>query len=183
MRIDRSTSASDPDAPGTVKLVKTATGLQATTPQAAVFWHPSNQANGAYAVKGAFTLVKPSGHTNYYGIVFGGKGLDGSSQAYLYFMVAQDGTFLIKRRAGDAVAEDVHPKTSHAAVKRPDANGTSTNMLEVRVMADKVDYVVNGVTVHTTPRTGVTAATDGTFGVRVNHQLDVRVDGLAMAKL
>jgi hypothetical protein len=182
MRIDRSTSASDPDAPGSVSLVRTATGLHATTPQAAVFWHPSNQASGRYAVKGAFTLVKPSGHTNYYGIVFGGKGLEGGSQAYLYFMVAQDGTFLIKRRVGDAVAEDVHPKTPHAAVKRPDATGTSTNTLEVRVLENTVDYVVNGVTVHTTPRTGVTAATDGLYGVRVNHQLDVRVDGLSMSK-
>ena len=98
-------------------------------------------------------------------------------------MVAQDGTFLLKRRAGDAVAEDVHPKTPHAAVKRPDANGTSTNELEVRVSATKVDYLVNGVTVHSTPRTGVTAATDGLFGVRVNHQLDVRVDGLTVSKL
>jgi hypothetical protein len=29
----------------------------------------------------------------------------------------------------------------------------------------------------------MTARTDGVYGVRVNHQLEVRVDGLSMSKL
>jgi hypothetical protein len=36
--------------------------------------------------------------------------------------------------------------------------------------------------VHTTPKAGMTAKTDGIVGVRVNHQLDVQVDGFAVQK-
>lgn len=181
MRVDRSTEASDPDAPGNIKFVTSGSGFHATNPQAAVFWNPANTASGAYTLKGTFTLVKPSGHTNYYGLVFGGSGLEGASQSYLYFVVAQNGTWLIKRREGDATSI-VAPKTPNDAVKKPDAAGTSTNALEVRVGADKVDFVVNGVVVRTEPKTGAMAKTDGVYGIRVNHQLEVQVDGLAVSK-
>src|SRR5204863_561439 len=92
VRADRSTSASDPDAAGTIKFVSTGSGFHATTPQAAVFWNPANTASGTYSLKGTFTLNKPSGHVNYYGLIFGGSDLEGPAQTYLYFMVAQDGT-------------------------------------------------------------------------------------------
>jgi hypothetical protein len=183
LRADRSTSASDPDAPGPIKFMKTASGFHATNPQAAVFWHPANTATGNYSLRGTFTLIKPSGHTNFYGLVFGGSELGGPRQTYLYFLVAQDGTWLIKRRAGNETTQDVVVKTAHAAVKKPDAGGMSTNALELRVLADKIEYVVNNTVVHTTPKSGMTAKTDGLYGVRVNHQLEVRVDGLTMSKL
>jgi hypothetical protein len=181
VRVDRSTSASDPDAAGTVKFASSGSGFHATNPQAAVFWNPANTATGNYSLKGTFTLVKPSGHTNYYGLVFGGSDLEGPKQSYLYFMVAQDGTWLVKRRDGDET-KDVAPKAPNDAVKKPDSSGKSTNALEVRVAADKIDYVVNGTTVHSTPKSGQTAKTDGIYGIRVNHQLEVQVDGLAASK-
>ena len=105
MRIDRSTSASDPDAAGAIKFVTMGTGFHATNPQAAVYWNPANKATGTYTLKGTFVLQKPSGHTNYYGLVFGGSELEGPNQSYTYFMVAQDGTWLIKRRDGNATPE------------------------------------------------------------------------------
>ena len=172
-RVDRSTSAQDPDAAGTIKFVTMGTGFHATNPQAAVYWNPSNTAKGSYAVKGTFTLMKPSGHTNYYGLVFGGSGLEGASQSYTYFLVAQDGTFLVKKREGE-VASDVVKKTPSDAVKKPGADGKSTNALEVRVGADKIDYVVNGTVVNSSPKAGV--KTDGIFGIRVNHLLEVHID-------
>ena len=178
VRADRSTSASDPDKSGTIKFVTMGTGFHATNPQAAVYWNPENTATGAYTVKGTFTLVKPSDHINYYGIVFGGNDLGGPKQSYLYFLVAQDGTWLVKRRDGNATS-DVAPKTADAAVKKPDASGKSTNALEVRVAADKITCVVNGTVVHTLPRTGPSAKTDGIYGMRVNHALEVHIDGFS----
>lgn len=180
-RIDRSTSATDPDAAGTVKFVSMGNGFHATNPQAAVYWNPANNATGNYTLKGNFILQKPSSHTNYYGLVFGGANLDGPQQNYLYFMVAQDGSYLIKHRASDADTHDV-AKGMNDAVKKPDASGKSTNALEVRVTADKIDYAVNGTVVHSTPKTGMTAKTDGLVGIRINHQLEVHVDGFGVSK-
>jgi hypothetical protein len=181
MRVDHSTEASDPDAPGEIKFVTMGSGFHATNPQAAVYWNPANTATGAYTLKGTFTLMKPSGHVNYYGLVFGGGGLEGAQQSYLYFVVAQNGTWLIKSRDGEKTSA-VSPKTPSDAVKKPDASGKSTNALEVRVGADKIDFVVNGEVVHSEPKSGAAAKTDGIYGIRVNHLLEVQVDGLAVSK-
>ncbi len=181
MRVDRSTAASDPDAPGDIKFVTMGSGYHATNPQAAVYWNPSNTAAGNYTLKGTFTLMKPSGHNNYYGLVFGGSGLEGPQQSYLYFVVAQNGTWLIKRRDGEATST-VSPKTPNDAVKKPEADGKSINVLEVRSGADKVDFVVNGLVVHSEPKTGAMAKVDGIYGIRVNHLLEIQVDNLSASK-
>jgi len=181
VRADRSTSASDPDAAGAVKFMAMGAGFHAITPQAAVFWNPANTVTGNYTLKGTFTQLKPSSHTNYFGLVFGGQNLDNGMQNYLYFTVAQDGTWLIKRREGDVNTQDVGRGTN-AAVKKLDATGKSVNALEVRVLADKIDYVVNGTVVHSTPKTGLTARTDGIYGMRSNHALEVMAEGLAVTK-
>jgi hypothetical protein len=182
LRADRSTSASDPDAAGNIKFLTMGTGFHAINPQAAVYWNPAHTATGEYTLKGTFTLLKPSGHTNYYGLVFGGSDLEGPNQNYLYFLVAQDGTWLIKRREGDKTTQNVAEKAANDAVRKPDATGKSTNALELRVTAKQIDYLVNGTTVHTTPRTGLTAQTDGIYGIRVNHQLEVQIDGFGVSK-
>ena len=182
LRADYGKSASDPDAAGAIKFVTMGQGFHATNPQAAVFWNPANTVTGNYSLKGTFTLMRPSAHEEYYGLAFGGSDLEGPRQSYLYFMVSEDGTWLLKRRDGDASAPTVAGRTPNSAVKKPDASGRSTNALEVRVMADKIEYVVNGTIVHTTPKTGLTAKTDGIYGIRVNHLLEVQVDGFAVSK-
>lgn len=174
VRADRSTSASDPDGAGSIKFMSMGAGFHAVNPQAAVYWNPANTASGSYTVKGTFTLLKPSGHTNYYGIVFGGSDLDKATQAYTYFLIAQDGSWLIKKREGDTNTSNVQAKTMNEAIKKPGADGKSTNALEVRVGADKVDFAVNGTVVHSMPKAGL--KTDGIYGIRVNHLLEVQID-------
>jgi len=181
LRVDRSTEASDPDAPGPIKLVTTASGFHVTTPQAAVFWNPANTATGNYTLKGTFKLMKSTGYLEYYGLIFGGSNLAAAGQEYLYFVITDDGTWLVKRRTG-GTTQEVSDKTPSSAVKKPDANGSCTNALEVRVMADKIDFVVNGTVVKTLPKTGPAAKTDGIYGLRINHHLDVEVDGLGVSK-
>lgn len=181
LRVDRSTSPSDPDARGDIKFVAKGSAVHVTAPKAAVFWNPANTVSGTYTLKGTFTLMEPSSHTNYYGLMFGGRDLDGPEQRYLYFIVAQNGTWLVKSRDGDAVSTTLTDRTPNNAVRKPGRNGKSTNALEVRVMADKIAYLVNGTTVHTSPRTGHSANTDGIYGIRVNHLLEVQVDGFGVS--
>lgn len=180
VRVDKSTSALDPDAAGDIKFMAMGSGFHAVNPQAGTYWKPGNIATGTYSLSGQFTLLKPSDHTTYYGLVFGGSDLGGAQQTYLYFMVAQDGTWLLKRRNGDAT-EEVTVRRASPAVRQPNANGQSTNTLGVRITADTVVYSVNGTTVYTTPRTGLTAVTDGTYGFRINHHLEVQVDNFGVS--
>jgi hypothetical protein len=179
VRIDRSTSASDPDDTPNLKVATVGKGFQVTGGPAGTFWNPANTAMGNFTARATFKLMKPSGHVNYYGLIFGGDDLGGPKQSYTYFLVAQNGTFIIRQRNGDQVT-DVQARTPHASVVQPGADGTSTNALEVRVAGSTISYVVNGTVVHTTPKSA--ARTDGLVGVRINHQLDVQVDGFAVQK-
>jgi len=146
-----------------------------------VIWNPTSNQEGSYTLSATFTLLEPSGHTNYYGLVFGGRELDASSQNYLYFLVAQNGTFILSHRANDEAVHSVVARTGHDAIATPGDDGRSVNALEVRVGADEIELVVNGTVVHTQARSGMAARTDGIAGVRVNHQLDVEVSGFSTA--
>lgn len=180
VRVDFSQNAQDPDNTPNLKFVTMGKGFHATGGPAGTFWNPSQTAAGNYTAKATFTLMKPSDHTNYYGLIFGGGELEGARQNYIYFLVAQDGTYLVRHRVGEAV-HDV-ARTSHAAIRRPGADGRSTNIVEVRVSGNTISYVVNGTVVHTTPKTGMTAKTDGIVGLRVNHILDVHIEGFDVQK-
>ena len=180
LRADRSADVKDPDAPGDIKFMEMGGGFHAINPQAAVYWNPANTATGTFTAKATFKLMKPSGHSNYYGLVFGGSNLEGPTQAYTYFLVSQTGEWLIKKRDGDTVTSNVAPKTMNDAVKKPGDDGTSVNALEVRVGADKVDFVINGTVVTSMPKAGL--KTDGIVGLRVNHLLEVMITGFAVTK-
>ena len=51
-----------------------------------------------------------------------------------------------------------------------------------QIRNDKIDFVVNGTVVNTQPKSGPTAKTDGIYGIRVNHLLEVHVEGLTASK-
>ncbi|HEY1306159.1 MAG TPA: hypothetical protein VGF24_21545 [Vicinamibacterales bacterium] len=181
MRIDRSQSAQDPDDRKDVTFMAMGKGFHVAGGPAGVYWDPKNTATGNFTAKGTFTLLKPSSHTNYYGLVFGGDALEGANQRYTYFMVAQNGTFLIKQRTGENT-HDIKGYTPNAAVKTPDASGKSVNALEVRIAGDTVSYVVNGTVVATTPKGDLKAPTDGIVGFRVNHVTEVEVNDFQVQK-
>ena len=181
VRIDKSTNASDPDDSPELKFMPMGKGFHITGGPAGTFWNPANTAAGNYTLKATFNLLKPSNHTNYYGLVFGGSDLDGANQSYLYFVVAQNGTFQIRQRAGEAT-QNVQGRMPHEAIRQPGPDGRSTNALEVPVTGDSISYVANGTVVHTTPKSGLTAKTDGIAGFRVNPLLDVHVEGFEIQK-
>lgn len=176
VRIDESRNAQDPDDTPELTFMQIGGGFRSAGGPAGTFWRPGQSATGNFTVRGNFTLNKPSNHNNFYGLILGGSNLDAATQNYIYFLVSQEGTFIVKRRNGAAVT-DVQGDTPHAAIRRPDNMGRSVNALEVRVAVNAISYVVNGTVVHTTPKTGQTAMTNGLVGVRINHVLDVTVDG------
>ena len=179
MRVDRSTNAADPDDVPEVTVTTVQNGFRVNTGPAVVMWNPQNNVTGEYTLRGRFTLLEPSGHVNYYGLVFGGRDLAAAGQNYLYFLVAQNGTYIVKHRANSEVVHDIVARTAHDAIRTPGSNGTSVNDLEVRVGADQIAFVVNGTVVHTQARQGMAGRTDGVWGVRVNHVIPgVRVENL-----
>jgi len=180
MRLDKSASAVDPDDAPDVTVASAGQGYQINTGPAVVAWDAANTATGEYTLRGRFTLQSPSDHNNYYGLVFGGRDLESPSQNYLYFLIGQNGSYIVKHRANDETVHDIVGRTRHDAIRVPDGSGKSVNDLEVRVGADAIDFVVNGTVVHSAPKQGMVARTDGIWGVRVNHRIPgVLVEGLS----
>ena len=151
-------------------------GMHVTSGPAAIFWSAGNVARGSFAIKATFTQMKAATHPEAYGLVFGGQNLGTAEATYLYFIVRQDGKFMVKHRAN---AKDVHTITDWSdsrAVARLEGAGKATNALEVRAGADSVRLFVNNQQV-SAYSANVMKGTDGIFGIRVNHNLDVHVEG------
>jgi hypothetical protein len=107
----------------------------------------------------------------------GGTDLDGESQRYLYFLVRQDGRFLLKERIGTNT-RGISDWTPHPAIKPFGPEGRMTNQLAIEVGAETVRFLINGTEVARKARRDV--HTDGLVGLRVNHQLDILVDHLSI---
>ncbi len=167
------------------KFVGMGTGFHVTSGPAAIYWNPANTAKGNYTITSTFTQTKAAAHPEAYGIFFSGTNLDAPNQGYMYFVIRQDGKYLINHRANDSTVHKIIDWTANPVVKAIDASGKATNTLSVIVGADKLSFLVNGVEVNSLPRATIDAAgpgtgTSGIVGVRVNHNLDVHIDGLSI---
>lgn len=156
--------------------------LTFTTGPAGIYYKPSMKGSGNYDVTGTFSQLKPSVHPEAYGLFIGGSDLDKDAQRYTYFLIRQDGKFLIKSRDG-ATTKPIVDWTTAAPMK--DANVAkagfkTSNELAIRVRGDNVSFLIGGAEVHTLPRAQVTA--DGIAGIRINHNLEVQVAGFDLKK-
>jgi len=184
MRVDRSINPQDPDDVPEVAVRAVPNGIRVQTGPAVMLWRDDQRATGNYTLSARFTLEQPSGHRNYYGLVFGGRNLQSENQWYLYFMVAQTGHFVVINRIDNVNTNYIVNHTENAAIRRPDASGRSVNDLAVRVGANRIEFVVNGTVVHTAEKTGALLDTNGNYGVRINHQLPgVVVENLSVTPM
>ena len=154
-------------------------GLHATTGPNIIFWDPQQTAMGNYTVKASFTVTKQPSHEVSYGLFIGGENLDGDKQKYSYFLIRENGQFLIKKRNGSGtsnVAGDWAPNPAITAI----TGGTQKNELSIQVAADRVSFMVNGKEVASHPRGSID--TTGVVGLRVGHGLDVQIDGFAVTQ-
>ena len=174
-RFDRAVSL-----PTDVKVVTQVNGHRITSGPAAIYWTPQSQATGNYTLSATMQQLAQSRHPEAYGLIFGGKSLDAADQSYYYFIVRQDGQFTVKHRAGTEV-HTLKDWGAHSAVKATDASGNSTNALQVAVGADSVRFSVNGTRVAAFPKAQM-GDTDGLYGYRVNHNLDVQLGPITLAR-
>ena len=171
VRLDRGT-----DVASMLSFMTMGSGVHATTGRgAAIFWQPNSMAKGNYSISASFTQAEPSNHPNAYGLFFGGSDLAGSNQRYSYFVIRENGQFLIRKRMGSDTP-NVVGWTGHDAINELDAQGRAMNTLTVEMGSDQVRFLVNGTEVSTQPRSAVD--TDGITGLRVNHFLNVHIDNL-----
>jgi hypothetical protein len=159
------------------KIVSMGKGIHLTLGPAIILYRPDTQGSGPFHTLATFTQTKPSEHAEGYGLFVGGQELEGASQKYIYFLVRQDGSYLIKRREGEKTTDISKGWVQHPAVKKPEAKGSATNLLEVDNKRDesRIAFLVNGQEVYATAAKDM--ALDGIVGIRANHNLDLHVEG------
>ena len=151
---------------------------------AAFYWNPKNTATGNYTVTGTFKELKPGmgGHPHPAGLFIGGANLDTPKKSAFYCTVNSAGavlvrgfnegtTFTLTTGRGGAQPND--------AVAKPAADGTVTNTVAWTVKDGTADCSVNGKSVGSFTKDQVKISTDGLYGIRVSHNMDVMVSGLA----
>jgi hypothetical protein len=152
-------------------------GLHATTGPNIIFWDPQQTASGAYTVKATFTVTKQPSHEVSYGLFIGGTDLDTDKQKYSYFLIRENGQFLVKKRDGNStsnVAGDWAPNPAVTAI----SGGTQKNELSVQVSKERVTFMANGKELASHPATALD--TTGVVGLRIGHGMDIQIDGFAV---
>lgn len=170
----------DGSPPSGVKVARLTAGWQFTSGPASILYRAADQGRGNFSVTAKLHLSPGAGaHQEAFGIFIGGKDLAGAGQAYTYFLIRGDGTWKVKRREGGAVTDVTPGWQSNPAIAR--AGGRTPVLNVVRVMAgtERVAFLVNGSEVWGAPRTAVPV--EGTVGIRLNHNLSVRLESFATA--
>ena len=160
-----------------VKAAQMGGGVHFMTGPAGIYYRPADKPAGAYEAHATFTQMEPAAHPEAYGLFIGGANLDAATQKYTYFIIRQDGKYMIKRRAG-ADTPTVADWTDSPAIKKADGSGKMSNTLSIEVGKEKVRFLVNGTEVTSVDASKVDTA--GTPGLRVNHNLNVHVEGFSV---
>jgi hypothetical protein len=163
--------------PDGVSVMPMGNGIHFRSGPAGIYYRATDTKHGSYEVHASFNQVEPAAHPEAYGLFVGGSDLAGAAQKYTYFLVRQDGKFMVSRRNGSQV-QSVVPWTDNAAVKKTDAATKGTNLLAIVVAPDTVRFLVNGTEVSSQPTAKVDAS--GIVGLRINHNLNVHVDGFGV---
>jgi hypothetical protein len=166
--------------PSKIRFAVMEPGYHLTLGPATILYRAEDLAKGPFHTLATFHQVKKPRHPEGYGLFIGGKQLEGKNQTYTYFLVREDGAYLIKQRKGDSTSAVTKGWTPSSAVKKADAQGKATNLLEIDAKQDpkKVDFKVNGQSVYSAPADMIDLT--GIVGIRVNHTLDVHIEGFAV---
>lgn len=160
----------------------------------AIYWNPDHVGNGDFTVKATFAEtnhLKHSNHAHPYGVFIGGANLDTPKPTMLYCSAYGNGTFIVRGFAADSANGTFRigagRGTPNDAIRKAGPDGTVTQEIAISVKGGEVSCSVNGTVVATHPAAevigeGKLPSTNGIVGLRVGHNLDVKVTGFGVTK-
>lgn len=172
-----------------VKFDSMSVGHHVTLGPASIFWRDADAATGSYTVEAKFWQFPSDTHRDHregYGLFIGGSALSAAGQRYTYFLIRDDGMYLVKRRMGDSTWAVTNGWTANDAVAKRDSGPAPENAqqlentLTIRVTPASATFLVNGKLVYTAKASDVDAG--GIVGFRVNHNLNVHLGQLQITK-
>jgi hypothetical protein len=170
-----------------VKFVEMGTGFHLTGGPHAIVWNNDHVASGEYTVKARITKTTHSAstHEESYGVFIGGSDLRGPKQNYLYCVVFGTGNVMVRHRDGGDTHTLLGKTSNPAAAVMGDAGASDEVALWVR--NGRVGCSVNGIEVFSSAAEdmvgpGKLVSTDGMFGLRASHNLDLHIEGPTLTR-
>jgi hypothetical protein len=169
------------------KFVQEGEAFHLTVGPATTYWNPANTASGNYTVKASFRQAKSDpGHPHPAGVFIGGKDLGTDTQSLMYCTAYGNGMFLIRAFNGKTVT-NVTKRQAHEAVNKAGEDGSVTNEVAWSVKDGRAECLINGKVVAGFDRAEIVgpdklASTDGVYGIRVSHNMDVVVTDFGVSK-
>ena len=172
---------------GDVKFINAGTGFHLTGGPHAILWNNDFKATGDYTVKARLTKTpnSTSAHEESYGLFIGGSDLNGPKQNYLYCVVFGSGNVMVRHRDGGDTHTLLGKTASPAAAKM--GSGGATDEIAMWVKGGRVGCSVNGTEVFSAATASVIGpgklvSTDGVYGIRASHNLDIHIEGPTVTK-
>ena len=165
------------------KVMEMGKDLHIAAGPAAVYWNPANAATGNYTVRATFREGKMTAdHPHPYGLFIGGSKLDTDTPNLLYCVAYGTGEVLV-RGFSEGKVMTVSKRAPNAAANKA-AEGGVTQEIAWNVKGDTAECLVNGKVAASFPKADIVGpgkleSTDGIYGLRVAHNVDVVVSGLA----
>jgi len=167
--------------------------LHITTGPATSYWNPSNTASGNYTVKATFTEPKQEmNHPHPFGVFIGGNDLGTDNQSLLYCVAYRNGKPLVRGFSGTETfnvlaLRRADPPVPAVNVQKDPAQPV-TQEIAWHVMGGTAECMINGQSIGKWPAAELTGAgklksLDGVYGIRVAHNVDVKVSGFGMSKM
>jgi hypothetical protein len=171
------------------RLAAEGAGLRATIGPAVTYWNAANTASGDYSVKATFLepkFMNRNDHPHSYGIFIGGNDMGTDAMSLVYCVTYGDGTMLV-RGFGPAVFTIFRTGPNAAVHKAAAVDQPVTQDIEWRVRGNRAECVINGTVAAGYDKTeligtGKLKSTDGVFGLRFSHNVDVIVTGLGLTR-
>lgn len=164
-----------------ISFVQMTPGFHATTGgSAAILWHADSTVRGDFVVGSTMFLFPTKGRDREgYGLLIGGADLAGAGQRYTYFLLRNDGKFLVKQRTGEQLTT-LTDWTALPAIALQRGEDAVKNVLRVEATGATVRFLVNGTEAVALSR--ATVQPDGVFGVRMNHAVNAHVSSVGRVR-
>lgn len=157
-------------------------GWHITTGPAGIYYHPKNSATGDFAIESKIYLFDTKGRNREaFGLFLGGENLKGEDQSYVYFLLRNTGEYLIKKRTGSETSTiKGWTKTDAMNMFTEETESSAENDFQVKVSGNELTFFLNGTTLTTVEKGNLN--TDGIYGFRVNHSINLHISSLEKTK-
>jgi hypothetical protein len=159
---------------------------------AGIYWNPANAQTADYTVSATFTepsYMSAMSHPHPYGLFVGGNKLDSDDATFLYCAAYGRGTFIVRGFGPGGTPFQMNGRggTSEAVHKAAAKGDSVSQEISMSVKGSRVTCSINGTEVASYDKGEVTGAgklesVEGIPGIRVAHNVDVKVTNFKVTK-